>query len=660
VARHGAVRRAGLTCLPAGGRRGNFCIAYENQAVGSRHLAWLRFPFTFFGPLLPYEFVRNTRRYHFALYCYYAYLNLGFLVYCFLNWFELQDQISESPASELRLMGEFAHSFLVFQFLFAGLLTPAAIAGIIADEKQRGTLASLLSTGLRSREIVLGKLVPRTAYLLLLVLAGVPIACAWYAAARLHPAVALAALAATAMTVVGLAGVSVLCSVYARKPRDAIFFAYMIIILYLVTSYFCSDYFGLFDLIMGRGGWGAGPTGLGADAVRWFSAGDPIVQLVVSLLEAAGSKQLLPTTLGVRLLRYAVFHGVIAFVTITWAIMRLRAVYSRQAFRPARAKQRYARFRLSKRGPGDQPLLWKELFMEGGLGLGRLGKLGVGLFFAGSFLVSIWVAMEKSPSNLFRASEALYVWSRVMGALVGCILLAAVGLRASTAISGERERNTLDGLLITPLDRKAILVPKWLGSIACVRWGWVWLALIWGCGIAFGGLNWLAVPLLVLAWAVYAGVIAMLGLWFSVACRNSLRATIFTLLVGALVVGVLTALPGLLQIYDLAYIPQPSFSRTRVITIWLARLQVAMSPFMNLLRMLTFPTREPGFFEPKAMWELPAGLASLLVWLFAGAVLWWLTLSRFRAVTACVRPASTGGHAIVLAESIKQKEGCGF
>src|SRR5581483_1062994 len=167
----------------------------------------------------------------------------------------------------------FAHAFLILQFLFVGIVTSASIAGIIAEEKERGTLAALLVTDLSGREIVLGKLVPRVAHLLLILLASLPIAAA-LCATYMHPLVALAVFAAAALTVVSLAGVSILCSVYARKPRDAIFFAYALVILYMDPSLVCNDYLGLLQPSLT----GLASSGLAADVVGWCSAGDPLVQ----------------------------------------------------------------------------------------------------------------------------------------------------------------------------------------------------------------------------------------------------------------------------------------------------------------------------------------------------------------------------------------------
>src|SRR5260370_38790809 len=62
-----------------------------------------------------------------------------------------------------------------------------------------------------------------------------------------------------------------------------------------------------------------------------------------------------------------------------------------------------------------------------------------------------------------------------------------------------------------------------------VRWGWVWLGLIWGLALVTGWLSIFALPLLVMAWFIYASFVACLGLWFSMNCRTSMRATLWTL-----------------------------------------------------------------------------------------------------------------------------------
>jgi len=87
----------------------------------------------------------------------------------------------------------------------------------------------------------------------------------------------------------------------------------------------------------------------------------------------------------------------------------------------------------------------------------------------------------------------------------------------------------MDALLTSPLDSHDILFAKWLGSLLSVRWACLWLGLIWMIGILSGSLHPLAVILTSVAWLIYASCFAGIGLWYSTACRTSLRATICTM-----------------------------------------------------------------------------------------------------------------------------------
>jgi hypothetical protein len=67
------------------------------------------------------------------------------------------------------------------------------------------------------------------------------------------------------------------------------------------------------------------------------------------------------------------------------------------------------------------------------------------------------------------------------------------------------------------------------GSIFAVRATWIILAMFWACAIMTGGLSVLALPFLIAAWIVFAVMTAEIGVWCSLASRNTLRATSFTL-----------------------------------------------------------------------------------------------------------------------------------
>jgi hypothetical protein len=113
---------------------------------------------------------------------------------------------------------------------------------------------------------------------------------------------------------------------------------------------------------------------------------------------------------------------------------------------------------------------------------------------------------------------------RLVGTFFACLLLVGVGLRAAGSLGGERDRQTLDGLLSAPLPNREILWAKWQASLLSGRKLWWFLALIWLAGLATGGINPLALPALVADWFITATFLASLGMWFSLTCRTTQRA----------------------------------------------------------------------------------------------------------------------------------------
>ena len=126
-----------------------------------------------FGPVLFYDMIRTGRRgRYFVPRVVYAVslLLIVFVVYL------IQGEGHDIPENQMARFTEiFFQLFLVVQFAFIVILTPAYTAGAIAEEKDRRTLEFMFATDLRNREIVLSMLVSRSANLLLLAMTGLPI-----------------------------------------------------------------------------------------------------------------------------------------------------------------------------------------------------------------------------------------------------------------------------------------------------------------------------------------------------------------------------------------------------------------------------------------------------------------------------------------------------
>ena len=192
------------------------------------------------------------------------------------------------------------------------LLTPAYTAGVLAEEKERGTLEALLATDLRNREIVLGLFLARLLNLTLLLLTGLPILSFLQFLGGVDPNLVVSAFVTAGCTMVSLASVSFLCSLYARRSRDAIVRSYLLTLGYLVLS-------GLSWLLLlpqlklagfpSTDKW-LSPITL-QDVVHTFNYGN-IVSVAFQLAAGVVAGRALNDLLWDTMPKYAWFHGLIA------------------------------------------------------------------------------------------------------------------------------------------------------------------------------------------------------------------------------------------------------------------------------------------------------------------------------------------------------------
>jgi ABC-type transport system involved in multi-copper enzyme maturation permease subunit len=500
-----------------------------------------------FGPVLFYDLVRSGRRGRFVL-VRFLYCSMLFLALCWIFFIFTMERRYNMRVNDVthmaRMADSFFYTFVTLQLLVIVVLTPAYTAGAIADEKDRHTLEYLLATDLRNREIVLSKMVSRMANLSLMLLAGLPILSLMQFLGGVDPGLVLAGFAATMLTMASLAALSILMSVYAKKPRDAIALTYLTALAYITIPWIIGE------ILKAVAGWFVSiPLALGdtvnsgvtvADVIDFTNSGN-LVKSYFALAANVGRGRALAHELEDYLTSYAIFHGLFILVCATWAVARLRAVALQQTFGKTVRLPWMAR--LVGRPPvGAAPMFWKEVFVEAGPRLGCMGRIIVTILVILSFVPVIWIVawalgeyfdqsnMRYWSGSLWRrVREGVNIWVRIAGTGVACVTLLGVAVRAAGSVSGERDKQTLDALLTSPLESDNILFAKWLGSILSVRWAWLWLLLMWGISVLLGGIQFFAPILIAGAWFVLAGFCAMLGLWYSTACKTTLRATVWTL-----------------------------------------------------------------------------------------------------------------------------------
>lgn len=480
---------------------------------------------TLFGPLLPFELARIPRRQRLTLVrCTYA---AGITVLAGLIYGVATEWWTKAlaPSTTARItQGIFAGIFAV-QFFVAAIVTVNWMAGVVTYEKERRTLPFLLATPLADREIILGKLTARLAQVAMLLLAGLPVLCGLQFFGGVEPLAVLLGYAITAVTVLSLGSLAVLCSVYTRTTKAAAQRTSRIVAFYFF-AWFAYARLAVY----------LGPPPVVQDVVDWLFAGNPfhITDAVYGTVRGGGRFQ---DTLWPAVRDYLIFHAVAAATFVTWAALRLRPVAARQADGPLPPKQTGLR-RIVPRPPvDDRPVLWKMLHVDVRQFRTTAARGAARVLFVLSFIpvvvvIVLMAAVHYRPGDL--ADVMNYLFVRGLGTMVLCGVLVMIASNTAACIGRERRKQTLDDLLLTDLTAGEILGQKWWGSILVIRPALIWVGAHWVIAVLLGGLNPLAIPLMALEWSAYAAFAASLGVYWAVRGRTTRESHVWTGVTGFL------------------------------------------------------------------------------------------------------------------------------
>lgn len=470
-----------------------------------------------FGPMLVYDLVRTTRRGQAIGHrCFYAVVILVTFFLVYWSWAPTEDwrtlfwepmRLGVMPEETARFANHFFNVFMVVQLGVLLLVTPIYTATAVAEEKERRTLEFILTTDLSDREIVLGMLGARLGTLLLLGLTGLPIISFLPFLGGVDPMRVVTGFAAAAVTVMSLGSVSILVSVYARTSLGAVIGTYFWALVVFVPMA------GFLSSLLLRG-----------DSPLAFLAFYFVIHAFLTVALASWAvAELRPSA-------QAAVEGSTPLPRPTPRRASALAVPALEESHPPRVAA--SDFRPRRSPPvWDNALLWKELYTEGSVGAAGTRDMGkiIGIVGAAVFLAYLPSAVSAPDEGM---AETTHRWVQGLGTAFACLTLVGVALSAAGRLSRERERQTLDGLRALPVEPRDVLLAKWLASVLSVRWLLAPLAALWMFGVVTGGLSPFAVPWLVGAWLVYAGFVAALGLLFSAVARTTLRAFLFTLLIG--------------------------------------------------------------------------------------------------------------------------------
>ena len=455
------------------------------------------------------------------------------------------------PRNRMARFGEeFMVMFLTVQLIAVTLLAPVYCAGGIIEEKDRKTLEFLQASQLTSREIILGKFFARIAFVLAIILAGLPVLMLTTFFGGVDPERLLAGFAIAVISAIHLGSFATMMAVKHRTLGGALFRTYLMLVLVTVIAGCCSSCLGLygagfsapiafyFSVAMTE----ANATGRAVSPWEVFGifAG---VHLLLSALFLRSSMRGLREPVTPPLRSWLVHEGALAMPMVLRAlegedVLGSQKLRGAQPITPIRNfdRPRDPAMRLSD---SDNPLVWKELHFAASFDRSKglqtlLGVLMIIAFYP--VALYLFVGFVKDIDEGVWIDQTVNLAVRIILEIVLIGAPVVVGLRTAACIGTERQKETMLTLLTLPWSRADILHAKWWGAIR-----WVSSPLrVAGISLAVGTLLLGVHPLGAIAAAVlfcgFLSFCASVGLMFSVYRGSVMRATIAFVIVWLLAI----------------------------------------------------------------------------------------------------------------------------
>jgi hypothetical protein len=159
---------------------------------------------------------------------------------------------------------------------------------------------------------------------------------------------------------------------------------------------------------------------------------------------------------------------------------------------------------------------WKALHFDFRQSRSKAGLIFSRIIFVFSFAPAVVTLIVVAMQDGFQHADVyMNFLCRFLVTAALCGMAVIIASNASASIGRERNKRTLDDLLLTDLSTDEILTQKWWACVVVIRWGVVWVAVHWLLGLLTGGLHILAIPVLILEWVVYVTFAASLGMYFA-------------------------------------------------------------------------------------------------------------------------------------------------
>lgn len=450
-----------------------------------------------------------------------VYAALLCLIFCLANY----RQFARGGPAAFGTTGqgkEMFEALVILQFAGILLFLPATMSAALTHEKERGSMALLLLTSLKPRDILmqkyLGRLVPMFTFLLL----GLPLLAICYAFGGMTSDYLLMGLGVLVLTCLQVGALALLCSSFCCTGLGALISSYVLTAVFYVGL-------PLLALFLEVIPWSSDETAFALVPLSLFGPNRP---------ETAGA---ISVRVGLILLSMAVFLGLARAFLVSRAFLerknRLLGLF--------RALDRFFEWankvvgglrlgRDTESLPDDRPIAWREVTRR---------SLGRPLY-----LFRVLVLIEV-PVLFIAGSVVLGGSGHDLGWLLsltsyGVAILAtlAVTVMSANAIASERTSQTLDVLLTTPLAGRDIVQEKLRGvrrlrRVLLVPLATLFVVQAWWAdvGYGYGYASWRDKPpvivfgLMLAAVTVFLPLFCWVAFWIGLRVRTRFRAILGTL-----------------------------------------------------------------------------------------------------------------------------------
>lgn len=444
----------------------------------------------------------------------YALLLLAIVTLVFLNLWEF-DRGMGGPYGTQGALEYLAPAMLatvaVVQMSALALIAPVLTAGAIADEKRLRTLATLLTTPLSSRDLVLGKLSSGTVQLCVLAMVPMPLLLALRVFGGVETEAIVASLALSLS--LGLLGASValMFSIWQRRSPSIVFFALCTVAVVTGAPWMAAM---LYDYASG----GNVPETL-------LHLLTPYAQMLVLSPEFMGNSSVaqvrsywlvsvgynLAVTSGVVLFSMFVLRGVLRREAAGGAPQGAIARFVAPGVEPDSAVRNAAE--RDAREVGDAPIFWREV-RQGAMG--SANKTFAACCLGVLILLALYATAGMDHTGL----------TATIAVITAMALAMQAALTTPSAISSERDAGNWGVLLTTPVTGRQVVLGKVAGA---ARRLWMLPALLLLHTIVVVAFGWLHVVAALHMLLLLAGLVTMLagtGICLGLFCKRGITASV--------------------------------------------------------------------------------------------------------------------------------------